>query len=204
MTSICIFGAGGSARETSWIAKRCGYQVAAFLDLQEGESYGEIPVLPETFFDKTKHLAVVAIGNSILRKKIVEQILEKHGDVFLSLIDPSVIILSPTVVIGRGAVIAPRCTLTCDINIGEFCQLNIGTSIMHDVQTGKFFTTAPDVKINGKVKIGETVYFGSNSTTKEDISIGNQITIGAGACVVSDLVDSGIYVGVPAKRLEKK
>lgn len=204
MKSICIFGAGGSARETSWIAQRCNHKVVAFLDLQERETYGDIPVLAESFFDKTKHLAVVAIGNSVLRKKIVEQVLTKYGDVFISLIDPSTIMLSPNITIGQGAVIAPRCTLTCDISIGTFCQLNIGTSIMHDVQTGDFFTTAPGVRINGKVKIGNGVYFGSNSVTKEEINIGDLITVGAGACVVNDITDSGVYVGVPAKRLEKK
>jgi UDP-3-O-[3-hydroxymyristoyl] glucosamine N-acyltransferase len=75
---------------------------------------------------------------------------------------------------------------------------------MHDVRAGDFFTTAPGVRINGKVQIGDLVYFGSNSVTKEEISIGNQITIGAGACVVNDILESGIYVGVPARKLEKK
>lgn len=202
MKSICIFGAGGSARETSWIAQRCGYEVAALLDLQDGESYGEIPVLAENFFDKTKHLAVVAIGSSARRKKIVNNIASKHGDVFISLIDPSVLMLSPNITIGNGAVIAPQCVLTCDIIVGEFCQINIGSSIMHDVQAGSFFTTAPGVRINGKVKIGDMVYFGSNASTKEEISITDQVVIGAGACVVKDITESGVYVGIPAKRLK--
>lgn len=203
MKKVCIFGAGGSARETSWIATRCNHQVAALLDLQDGEPYGDLPILAENFFDKTKHVAVVAIGSSVLRQKIVRKILEKHGDVFISLVDPSTVI-SSSVRIGVGAVIAPSCTLTCDINIGAFCQLNVATSIMHDVQAGDFFTTAPGARINGKVKIGDVVYFGSNSVTKEEISICSQVIVGAGACVVHDIVKSGTYVGVPAKQLEKK
>jgi sugar O-acyltransferase (sialic acid O-acetyltransferase NeuD family) len=201
---ICIFGAGGSARETYWIVKRCGHQVEAFLDVCDGTSYDAIPILAEKYFDPKKHLGVIAIGNSSLRKKIVERVIGKHGPVFISVIDPSVIILSPNVKIGVGAVIAPGCVLTSDIEIGDYCQLNVATSIMHDVQAGEFFTTAPGVRINGKVQIGDLVYFGSNSVTKEEISIGNQITIGAGACVVNDILESGIYVGVPARKLEKK
>jgi sugar O-acyltransferase (sialic acid O-acetyltransferase NeuD family) len=201
--TVCIFGAGGSARETYWIAHRCGYHVEALLNIQGGGSYHDTPILSEDYFDKEKHLAVVAIGNSNLRKKVVEKILLKHGDVFVSLIDPSVIMLSTTINIGIGAVIAPQCVLTCDITIGSFCQLNVASNIMHDVQAGDFFTTAPGAHINGKVKIGNVVYFGSNTSTKDNISITDCVTVGAGACVVGNIVDSGIYVGVPAKKLEK-
>lgn len=201
--SICIYGAGGSARETYWIARRCGYHVEALLDIHPGQSYGNTPVLHEDYFDPNKHLAVVAIGNSSLRKKIVENVLQKHGDVFVSIIDPSTFFLSPNIKIGRGAVIAPGCVLTCDIEIGEFCQLNVATSIMHDVQAGDFFTTAPGVRINGKVKIGNVVYVGSNAVTKEEISICDYVTIGAGACAIKDITKSGVYVGIPAHKLEK-
>ena len=45
---------------------------------------------------------------------------------------------------------------------------------------------------------------GTNSSTIEDLRISDDITIGAGACVTKDLLDSGVYVGAPAKRLEKK
>jgi acetyltransferase-like isoleucine patch superfamily enzyme len=44
----------------------------------------------------------------------------------------------------------------------------------------------------------------TNSSTVEDITICDDVTIGAGACVSKDIIDNGIYVGVPAKKLEKK
>ena len=203
MKKLCIFGAGGSARETYWIAQRCGYRVEALLDINEKGLYNNTPILSEQYFDPKKHSAVVAIGSSILRKKITENILTKYGNVFISLIDPSVLILSPNVNIGIGAVIAPQCVLTCDIHIGSFCQLNVATSVMHDVQIGDFFTTAPGVKINGKISIGDLVYFGSNVSTKDGISITDNVIIGAGACVVNDIIKSGTYVGIPAKTIRR-
>jgi sugar O-acyltransferase (sialic acid O-acetyltransferase NeuD family) len=201
--SICIFGAGGSARETYWIAKNCGYQMAALLDIHNGETYDQVPILSEDYFDPKKHLAVVAIGNSVLRKKIAERLwITYGGHIFVSLIDPSVIMLSPKIKIGIGAVIAPQCVLTCDISIGNFCQLNVGTSIMHDNQIGDYLTTAPGVRINGKITIGHGVYFGSNASTKEEITIGDNVIIGAGAVVIRDIMEPGTYVGVPAKKIK--
>ena len=202
MKKICIFGAGASARETYWIAMRCGYEVDAFLDLYDGYFYENVPILSESFFDKKIHFAVIAVGSPKLRHKISSKILDKYGDVFISVIDPSVTLLSPNIKIGIGAVIAPQCVLTCDISIGSYCQINVGTSIMHDFCAGDFFTTAPGVKINGRVKVGDMVYFGTNSSTKEEINITSDVIIGAGACVVKDLEESGTYIGVPAKRLK--
>jgi sugar O-acyltransferase (sialic acid O-acetyltransferase NeuD family) len=199
---ICIFGAGGSARETYWIAKRCSYQVAALLDLHKGEYYDHTPIFDETYFDPEQHVAVVAVGSPILRASIVKKINDKYGDVFISLIDPSVIILSPNVKIGKGAVIAPQCVITCDLNIGDFCQLNVATSIMHDTNIGHFFTSATGVKINGRVKIGNYVSFGSNAATRDKINITDKVIIGASACVINDIVESGTYIGAPAKRIK--
>lgn len=204
MKKICIFGAGGSAKETYWIAKRCGYEIAALLDICDGGYYDQAPIKQESFFDKEKYNAIIAIGNSDLRQKITAKILDRYGNVFVSLIDPSVILLSQTIKIGIGAIVAPMCVLTCDVNIGDFCQLNVSTNIMHDVVAGDFFTTAPGVHINGKVNIGNCVYFGSNSSTVEEISVCNNVVIGAAACVSKDIIESGTYVGVPAKKLEKR
>lgn len=200
--NICIFGAGASARETYWIVKRCGHQVEALLDLHDGDKYDTVPILDESYFDPNKHLGVIAIGSSVLRKQIVDRITGMYGQVFISIVDPSVVILSPNVKIGVGAVIAPGCVITSDIDIGNYCQLNVSTSIMHDVHTGDFFTTAPGVRINGRVNIGHTVTFGSNASTKEHISICDNVIVGAGACVVKSITESGTYVGIPARQLK--
>ena len=88
--------------------------------------------------------------------------------------------------------------------MGAFSQLNLATTIGHDTKAGEFFTTAPGTNISGKVNIGNCVYFGSNSCTVEDISICDNVIIGAAACASKDIIDSGTYVGVPARKLEKK
>jgi hypothetical protein len=32
---LCIFGAGGFAKEVAWLANECGFDVAAFIDVKE-------------------------------------------------------------------------------------------------------------------------------------------------------------------------
>jgi sugar O-acyltransferase (sialic acid O-acetyltransferase NeuD family) len=202
---LCIYGAGGFAKEVYWLAYQCGYTVDAFIDLYEGGDYNGIPIKDESYFDSTSHLAVVAVGNPKVREKIVNQIINCHGlNVFQTLIHPRAIITAPNVIIGQGSVICANCILTCDIKLGDFSQLNLATTIGHDVKTGSFFTTAPGVHISGKVNAGDRVYLGTNASTVEEVTIGDDVTIGAAACVSKDILHPGTYVGVPARKLEKK
>lgn len=205
MSKICIFGAGGFAKEVFWLSQQCGYEVDAFIDIHAGGECCDIKIEDENYFNSAKHQAVVAVGSPKLREKIVKQIIAKHGEgVFKTLVHPKANLMDPNVIVGYGSVICANCILTCDITLGPWSQLNLATTIGHDVQTGAFFTTAPGVHVSGKVITGDRVYLGTNASTVEDISICDDVTIGAAACVSKNITEAGVYVGVPAKKLEKK
>jgi len=197
--SLCIFGAGGSGREVYYLARDCSYYDITFIDLYEGELYGR-PIKLESAFDPDRDHAVVAIGNPELRRKIAEKLRdEKPNTLFTKLIHPTV--LRDDVKIGHGAVISANCVLTCEIEIGNFCQLNIATTISHEVKAGDYLTTAPGVHITGNNTIGHNVFFGSNVSTRDKVTICDDVKIGAGACVVGDITEPGTYIGVPAKKV---
>ncbi|HAZ11733.1 MAG TPA: hypothetical protein DCY86_03015 [Bdellovibrionales bacterium] len=52
--------------------------------------------------------------------------------------------------------------------------------------------------ISGSVTIGESCYFGKNYSVINNISIAPNTIVGAGACVVSNIKESGTYVGKAA------
>lgn len=197
---LCIIGSGGFARETFFLARICGFEVEAFIDLNERKSIYGIPVRSESHFNFKKHLAVVAIGNSILRSRVVQKM--NSNTEYPALIHPTALFFG-SVNFGVGAVVCANSVLTCDVTIGNHAQLNLGTTVGHGVKIGDFFTTAPGVHINGDNNIGDFVYFGTNSSTIENIHISNQVTIGANACVVRHIHKPGTYVGVPARIVNK-
>lgn len=198
---LCIFGTGGSAKEIFWLAKQCGRNPVAFIDpYSEGELYN-IPIKKENFLNPLKHTAIVAVGSPQLRKKIASEIWQEHGDCFDKLIHPSVIFLGNDIELGSGAVVYPKCILTCNIIIGTHCQLNCSTTISHDFKGGDFFTAACNVSISGNVMIGDCVFFGANASTKERVKITDNVTIGASACVTKNIMENGTYIGIPARKM---
>ena len=54
------------------------------------------------------------------------------------------------------------------------------------------------------MKLGCGFYIGSNICIIEDVHIGNNVTIGAGAVVVKDIPDNATVAGVPARILNYK
>lgn len=202
---ICIYGAGGFGKEVYWLAKQCGQEIEAFIEKNDGGYCCGVPIKDESYFDPTKYKAVVAVGNPKIREKIVNKLINQYGiGIFTTLISPSANLMADDIVIGQGSIICANCVITCNVYLGYHTHLNLSTTVGHDTKTGNYFTTAPGVHISGKVLVGHRVYMGTNSSTIEDLQIADDVTIGAAACVTKNLLESGTYIGVPAKKMEKK
>lgn len=52
---------------------------------------------------------------------------------------------------------------------------------------------------NRQAKIGDSVYIGAHARINANISIGNGVTIGAGAFVTEDIPDHSLVLGNPAR-----
>lgn len=208
---ICIVGTGGFAKEVlCCLIDTLSNQdlpiseIACFMvgdeDFKESRLMG-IKVIPQSAFDPTLYRVVVGIGDPAARKRAVEKL--PGNTEFTSIIHPSVV-MSQWVTIGTGSVITAGTILTCHVEIGKHAHLNLHTTIGHDCIIGDFFTTTPATNISGNCNFGECVYLGTNSATRQGVSICSNVTVGMGGIVVKDIVEPGVYVGSPAKMMEKK
>ena len=195
-----IIGAGGFGREIYWslpLAQRVN--TVFFVD----DSYwdGTNPlILPLSKFNTSEYEVCVAIGDSFDRKKVVDSL--PLDAKFFTHIHESVIILDKNIKIGKGSIICAGSILTTNIEIGNHCHLNLDTTIGHDTVIGDYFTTAPGAKISGNCNIGDCVYFGTNSSTKQKVNICDDVVVGLNAGVVKDITESGVYVGSPAIKMK--
>jgi len=193
---ICIVGAGGFGREILQLVKVLGLTPEAFIDdfvvvpVLDG-----IPVHKFDYLNPSKHSVVVAIGDPHLRELLVNKL--PTGIDTPTLVHPTAIIGSNK--IGKGSVICAYSVLTTGVEFGDFVQININCTIGHDTKTGKFFTVAPGSSISGGTKTGDYVRFGPNTSTVEKIYLTDDVFIGAGAVVTKNLLQSGVYMGIPAQ-----
>ena len=80
--------------------------------------------------------------------------------------------------------------------------INGGTVIGNNVNISHFLSIGTN---NDKpATIGDNVYIGPNVCIVEDVRVGNNSTIGAGAVVVKDVPDNATVAGVPAKVISYK
>jgi UDP-3-O-[3-hydroxymyristoyl] glucosamine N-acyltransferase len=89
-------------------------------------------------------------------------------------------------VIGKGTKIDSLVHIAHNVNLGQDCEITAGTII------------------GGSTIIGNSVWTGLNSTMKDNIHIGNNVIVGAGAMVIKNVEDNDIVAGVPAKSIKNK
>lgn len=191
-----IIGYGGFAREVT--AQMGLTNVKYYVDDQYWTSNIK-NLFKLSDFDSITQMACVAIGDSRLRNNIVSRL--PINTKYYTMIHRSAQIIGNDVEIGEGSIICAGCILTTNIVIGKHCHLNLNTTIGHDCGIGDFFTTGPGVNISGNNIIGNRVYIGTGSATKEKINITDDVVIGMQSGVIKNVSSSGTYVGCPVRKL---
>ncbi|MEE9440049.1 MAG: NeuD/PglB/VioB family sugar acetyltransferase [Saprospiraceae bacterium] len=207
MKNIGIIGTGGFAREVLCLIDDLGdyNKVKAFYETDEvwesnwkDKQLNGLPVLPFSDIIASDNLSI-GIGDPTIREKVVKWL--PSNSKFITLIHPTAVV-SRWTNIDIGAIITANTIVTCQIEIGKHCQLNLNTTIGHDCTLGDFFTTAPATNISGTCNFGDRVYFGTGAATRQGINICDDVVIGMGAMVVKHITEPGVYVGIPAKRIK--
>jgi UDP-3-O-[3-hydroxymyristoyl] glucosamine N-acyltransferase LpxD len=190
----------------SWIhhKARVGNGTVIYPGCTIGESeIGEnVTIYPNTvIFAKTKiGDSTVIDSNCSIGSSGMMWVWSKEGKVFLEQLG--------NVVIGKNCKIGSNtCIVRGSANESTFVDdescLAPGCMIGHGAFIGKRAHLANNVSMGGSTCISAGVFLGSGST----ISPGSRIKIenvivGAGAVVTKDILESGIYAGVPAKKIK--
>lgn len=212
MNGIIILGAAGLAKEFFLYVKRAHPNYSDFIfvnDLNDGQTSIEIngviyPVIKNWEFDK-KYNFIVAVGNPIIKEKLVSKAVSSGLSPHKTIIDPSSHVLMDINNIGYGGVISPGCVVTTNVKLGNFVTLNLNTTVGHDTNIGDYCTTNPGVHISGQCEIGEKNEFGTGCIVRDRLVIGNNKTFGAQTAVVKNVEGNTpqIFIGIPSKELIK-
>jgi sugar O-acyltransferase (sialic acid O-acetyltransferase NeuD family) len=191
-----LIGNGGHARE---VMAQMNQRLIRFVD----DKYwieGDDKLLPLSDFDPEIYEVMIAVGSSDDRLNISKKLPKETK--YFSFIHNTVLILDDSIQIGDGTFIGAYSVLTTNIKVGKHSLLNRSNHIGHDCQIGDYLTLMPGAIVSGDCNISDNVYVGTNSSIREKISICDDVIIGLNSGVVSDIVESGVYVGTPVKKIK--
>lgn len=213
MKKIAVFGAGGFGREVHMLIEQINktspqWEFTGFFDDDAGKHNKRInnqPVLggldAVNSIKEELHL-VFAIGNPKVKRSLVKRISNPLIK-FPVLIHPNVLLGSPEFLeIGEGTIICASNIITTNIKIGRHVILNLACTVGHDTVIEDYCSFMPTVNVSGEVLIREGVFVGTGAKIINQLEVGANSVIGAGAVVAKNIPADCTAVGVPAKPIK--
>lgn len=198
---VVIIGAGGHGRVIADIVTLSGDVVLGFLDDKDPSEFPNITILGkltkiETF--KQEACFIVGIGDNQTRKQIMETL-----DVdWYTAIHPTAVIASD-VEIAEGTAIMANAVINTGSKIGRGVIINTAATVDHDNVLENYVHVSPGVHLGGTVHIGAETWIGIGAVVINNIDICGECVVGAGALVILPIMLKGVYIGVPAKKIEQ-
>jgi serine acetyltransferase len=131
-------------------------------------------------------------NGDVLRKRRIRIFRERNLPT-ISLIHPQAYV-SPKTQVGKSVIIARDCYVRAKSHISDFCFLDSGSAIAHDVNLGENVILAPYSFIAGFITVGDNVMIGAGSKIVNGyhgrtLNIGTDAKIMAGCTVLRDVPD---------------
>ncbi|WP_411037488.1 NeuD/PglB/VioB family sugar acetyltransferase [Shinella sp. BYT-45] len=202
---IHLFGAGGHAKvviDALRAAHGDGVEVAVFDDdpARVGTAIAGVTVEPAASLAPGERFHV-AIGTNAVRSRRFAEIAQ-DGARPLTIVHPKGSV-SPSAAVGEGAFVAAFAVLGPDSTVGTGTIVNHGAIVDHDCVAGQFCHIAPRAVLGGGVTIGDRVMVGAGAVILPGLTLACDVVVGAGAVVTKSITRAGIFVGTPAREVNR-
>jgi sugar O-acyltransferase (sialic acid O-acetyltransferase NeuD family) len=183
------------------------HQVVAFSVESEYLNSDSFEGLPLVAFESlseayppSEHSAFVAISSNRLnrvRRRLYLGIKERGYDCVSYVSSHAFVGIGSSV--GENTFVFENNVIQRGVSIGDDVILWSGNHLGHHCAVEDHVFFASHVVIAGSARIGAGAYMGANSFVHEFVSVGADCIVGAGAVVLADTEDRGVYVGSPAR-----
>jgi sugar O-acyltransferase (sialic acid O-acetyltransferase NeuD family) len=196
--SIILIGGGGHCRSCIDVIEAEGiYNIEGIVKQTDGNSesvlgykvLGDDEDLPK--LKKIHPNALITVGqikNAELRLKLFEKV-RKLGFDLPTIISPRAYV-SKNAILGIGTIVMHDALVNSGAKIGNNCIINTKSLVEHDVIVEDHCHLSTSSVVNGGSIIREKTFIGSNTTTKEFITVGKTSVIGGGLRVMSDVKEN--------------
>ena len=212
MAKLVIFGAGDIARLASaYFQRDSEHEVVAFTVDRGFRREDELLGLPLVDFEEVSRLypperfdMFVAMSYAKMNQARAAkyQAARELGYHLVSYVSSRCTFLTDHPV-GDNCFILEDNTIQMGVEIGSDVTLWSGNHIGHDSVIEDHCFIASHVVVSGHVRVRSYCFIGVNATLRNSITVAPRTLIGAGAVILGDTVEGGVYVPQRAKLLDK-
>jgi sugar O-acyltransferase (sialic acid O-acetyltransferase NeuD family) len=203
MAKLVIFGSGDIARLANYYFTRDSeHEVVAFTvdrEYCQGDTFLDLPLVP---FDEVvgnyppgEYKMFVALSyarmNNLRSEKYSQA--KQCGYELVSYVSTRCSFLTENPV-GDNCFILEDNTIQPFVKIGNDVTLWSGNHIGHDVVIEDHCFLASHIVVSGYVRIRNNCFIGVNATLRNSITIAPETLIGAGAVIMKDTIEQGVYL----------
>ena len=213
MAKVVIFGAGDIARLAHYYFSRDSeHEVVAFTvdkEYREGDVFRDLPLIDferiPGEYPPEEYQVFVALSYANMNKVRANKYSEakEMGYKMVSYVSSKCSFLSDNPV-GENCFILEDNTVQPFVKIGNNVILWSGNHIGHDVVIDDHCFISSHVVLSGHVHVCEYCFIGVNATLRNSITIAPESVIGAGAVIMKDTVEKGVYMPQRAELFKKK
>ena len=207
---VILIGGGAHAFSILDMLKQASpkYDILGYVDIKKTSlsleylgSDEELAGADDFVPDKVK--LVMGIGVQMRLRKELFTLFKNKGYKFLTYTHPASAI-SPTAECSEGSVIFPGVILGPGTKIQHNVSIHSNAVVEHRTVVEGHGYISPGVSIAGDCHIGESCFFGINSSVVDSVSLCADTIVGAGAVVLRNCDEKNVtLVGVPARILKR-
>lgn len=204
LSSLLIVGVGGHGKVVAdaVLESVARWHSISATDADEKKCIGflidSVPIVLAGMAKKlTNNLVHISIGNNAWREK---ESIDWGLSRCVTIVHPRASV-SKNSEIDRGCFVAAAAVVGPSVFLSSGVIVNHSAVIDHDCVIGEYSHIAPNATLGGGVKIGNRVLIGSGSVVMPGLKITDNVVVGAGAVVTKSIYSSGVYVGIPAKKI---
>src|SRR4026207_247492 len=213
MSQLIIFGAGDIARLAHYYFTRDSeHEVVAFTvdqKYREADTFLDLPLVSFedvlSRYPPGEYKMFVALSYARMNKLREEKYraAKEKGYELVSCVSSRCSFLTDNPV-GDNCFILEDNTIQPFVTIGNDVTLWSGNHIGHDAVIEDHCFLASHIVVSGFTRIGPFCFLGVNATLRNAITIAPETLIGAGAVIMKDTVEQGVYLPERARLFEKK
>jgi sugar O-acyltransferase (sialic acid O-acetyltransferase NeuD family) len=213
MARLVIFGAGDIARLAHhYFTTDSEHEVVAFTvdePYRKGDAFLDLPLVSfaevAANYAPPEYKMFVALSYAGMNKQRERKYLEakQSGYELISYVSSRCSFLTSEPV-GDNCFILEDNTIQPFVKIGNNVTLWSGNHIGHDSVIEDHCFLASHIVVSGHVRIRHNCFIGVNATLRNSITIAPQTLIGAGAVIMEDTVEKGVYLPPRAELYRKQ